>query len=1254
MVAQLRSLLLLKRSWDPMLTLLEQSPSAVDQHVCVRRELTLIRREVLDQLSIGRLVKALSSGGPIGSVLRLDTSTIEVREIDAAIRYSEDVRCESPRCRSLVEIASDARKMRLALLQRDYVAMGASADHMATSLEHGGFLSEIDGEGEGRRYEAIRRELWLVQDILDNVAVARYLRKGLREGRIEGEPGLLYNVVEEGMGVKGGISGDVHTHIPEEKTNTYKMRRGSAVMQASHFFQDGGDSDAATSGRFSNHSGGADTLSASSSSPSSQQQDVDESCSSLVLRDAMRQAEGLDVRTKEVEVLLVVGRHVARLRDSLRPGGGGVQTASSLCSEESERQILSREHVHVLGDEDARVVAAEIRLVRSDLRVREAVLLLRSSLTSGSATCMSGSIDLSTLELRRLDEALWAAREAGVMEGEGRRLLVAAIGLRNVRAALLAGPDWEAVEIALMHMEEDTEELDNSDVVVVAEKKKSTGSRFLDTSGVGGAGGGGSSKDEKKDDTVATPPKKYESRRDRARREKAEGRGGGSGGGDNSSNGGGGGGAPTTGSILMRKNATSANTLSASTASLPRPTPHVLIANEVHEIRTEMFLHGQMEAILHSLEIGIETNDLTLLEETLTKATSLGMEASSNLHHVTLVYRCREIAHKLRGARARLRESLDSFYGNITVTELERGGRREGRDTLASTTVSSGRGGRRVVEDWSREEREEIPSQQQQAQQQAQHSSFAKNKKKKRIMELRISVPNQLRQALLYSERVGYDKSPLGIEVSGILAAMSLMEERARVACAIGDVDEIVQILQESHAPVESDNQDRIGYRSQSDNDWNNGVKEGVRCPMLTRETQIKCRQLLQLPLRRLHQLRLRSAIQRDDVNAIVSATVDIKTLFFDEHPNKKMLELESLPCLRSSSQQGTVGGATYTSPRGIRSPSSRTSSPLSASLSRSSSPLGVSLSAEEEMEVSSKLLSFSEIPISTSLMKMRSRQDIEVSMKMFKNVLGFMGDRSYTYPQTLARELLEACLLHPPLRDELYLQIIKQVRNNLNVQSQRLGYLLLDMCLQSFPPSEKIENTLEYFLRRRVEESGLTERERKQRSEMVRSLHLIVYQGPREETDLPSLVMIEERRKQTTEVLRVEEVQERKKRRPPAPKRRTSTITTPSGVLGSPGPGPPPPGPPPLGSPGPPPRPSDPLLPSRRSFGLDERRSRRSTTSSGMPSPPSSMPPSMSRSREGSVVNNPLGIGPPPSGPPPDKGGIGQSGVSGPPLTPI
>ena len=43
------------------------------------------------------------------------------------------------------------------------------------------------------------------------------------------------------------------------------------------------------------------------------------------------------------------------------------------------------------------------------------------------------------MEIAKLDDALRVAREAGVMTGDGRRMLVAAIGLRRVRAALLQG-----------------------------------------------------------------------------------------------------------------------------------------------------------------------------------------------------------------------------------------------------------------------------------------------------------------------------------------------------------------------------------------------------------------------------------------------------------------------------------------------------------------------------------------------------------------------------------------------------------------------------------------------------------------------------------------------------------------------------------------------------------------------------------------------------------------------------------------------
>ena len=240
------------------------------------------------------------------------------------------------------------------------------------------------------------------------------------------------------------------------------------------------------------------------------------------------------------------------------------------------------------------------------------------------------------------------------------------------------------------------------------------------------------------------------------------------------------------------------------------------------------------------------------------------------------------------------------------------------------------------------------------------------------VVEVRISIPNQLRQALLYSERVGYDRSPLGIEVSGILSEMKSMEIRAREACEKGDVLEIEKILDESHSRSTTTNTDRIGLRSETANDWNNGAEEGQRCPLLIRETQIKCRQLLNLPTSRLNQLRLRSAIQRNDVDAIVQATVDIKTSYFDHHHNLASFELENLPCLRR---------LPVSNPRNHRAPRS------SSRLSRSSSPLGINQTEEERRTSSVSNLSFSAIPIQTSVMNMRSLDDVEVSMKMFKNV---------------------------------------------------------------------------------------------------------------------------------------------------------------------------------------------------------------------------------------------------------------------------
>jgi hypothetical protein len=121
------------------------------------------------------------------------------------------------------------------------------------------------------------------------------------------------------------------------------------------------------------------------------------------------------------------------------------------------------------------------------------------------------------------------------------------------------------------------------------------------------------------------------------------------------------------------------------------------------------------------------------------------------------------------------------------------------------------------------------------------------------------------------------------------------------------------------------------------------------------------------------------------------------------------------------------------------------------------------------------KVLSWKNEMIGTSLLKMPSRDMDQQALQCFKNVCCFMGDRSSSKDETgHAEKLLKTCLTAPEeLRDEVFCQIIKQTTNNPNPDSCRNGWMLLGLCGGSFSPSKELEPYLSSYCDAHREDAG-------------------------------------------------------------------------------------------------------------------------------------------------------------------------------------
>jgi hypothetical protein len=116
---------------------------------------------------------------------------------------------------------------------------------------------------------------------------------------------------------------------------------------------------------------------------------------------------------------------------------------------------------------------------------------------------------------------------------------------------------------------------------------------------------------------------------------------------------------------------------------------------------------------------------------------------------------------------------------------------------------------------------------------------------------------------------------------------------------------------------------------------------------------------------------------------------------------------------------------------------------------------------------------------IPTALMKHQSQEASSRAVKMFARVLKYMGETheevSHEAAIELAQKLLHQALKSPHLRDELYMQLVKQTRGNPNVSTKLRAWELLYLVCATVPPSTILSNmVLQYLLVRSLSNAVL------------------------------------------------------------------------------------------------------------------------------------------------------------------------------------
>ncbi|KAI9297276.1 hypothetical protein K502DRAFT_301114 [Neoconidiobolus thromboides FSU 785] len=113
------------------------------------------------------------------------------------------------------------------------------------------------------------------------------------------------------------------------------------------------------------------------------------------------------------------------------------------------------------------------------------------------------------------------------------------------------------------------------------------------------------------------------------------------------------------------------------------------------------------------------------------------------------------------------------------------------------------------------------------------------------------------------------------------------------------------------------------------------------------------------------------------------------------------------------------------------------------------------------------KMLTWTDESISQPLMAI-NRGLYKDALKSFKLIQRVMGDRSKGKSNSDNGDiqwLIERGLNEGEIRDEIYVQIVKQLTENPSLKSQKIGWELISVLLLCFPPSKNFENYFKSFV---------------------------------------------------------------------------------------------------------------------------------------------------------------------------------------------